>query len=174
MKTRNIKSTAGLLTFAFVFIATTAFVAPVHRFYLSLSEVRVDTKKQTLDVSCKLFTDDLEDALLKKYSKKIDLASSSKSKDAQAVVSKYINENFRINIGGKLQTLVLVGFETEADATWCYLETVPFTAKGKVSILNTLLYDYLPEQTNMINFYWDEVEKTAKLANPEKMAEFDF
>ena len=127
-----------------------------------------------MDVSCKLFTDDLEDALFKKYGKKIDLPSSSKNKEVEVLLNKYINENFKINVGGKLQTLSFVGFETEAEATWCYLETVPFVAKGKVSIYNALLYDYLPEQSNMINFYWDDVEKSEKMANPEKMITFDF
>jgi RNA recognition motif-containing protein len=165
---------AKALTVVCLFLMATAFVIPVHRFYLSLTEVRVDSKKQTLDVSCKLFTDDLENALFKKYGKKIDLASSTKNKDVQSLLHKYINENFRINVGGRLLTLTFVGFETETDATWCYLESVPFTSKGKVSILNTLLYDYLPEQSNMVNFYWDDAEKSAKLVNPEKTVDFVF
>jgi hypothetical protein len=151
-----------------------AFVNPLHRFYLSLTEVRIDTKKQTLDVSCKLFTDDLEEALRKKYGKKIDLSTSAKNKEVQALVFKYFSENFKINVGEKLQTLVFVGFETETDATWCYLETTPFIGKGRISIMNTLLYEYLPEQSNMMNVYVDEAEKSAKLINPEKLAEFDF
>ncbi|MCW3070392.1 MAG: Uncharacterized protein JWO44_282 [Bacteroidetes bacterium] len=173
MKFKISQFPAKLLTVSCLFLAVTAF-KPVHRFYLSLTEVRIDSKKQTLDVSCKLFTDDLEDALLKKYGKKVDLSTSAKNKEVQDLVNKYINENFKVNVGGKLQTLAFVGFETETDATWCYLESAPFISKGKVSIMNTLLYDYLPEQSNMINCYWDDVEKSAKLANPEKMTEFDF
>jgi hypothetical protein len=163
-----------LLTVICIFLAASSFTAPVHRFYLSLTEVRIDTKKQTLDVSCKLFTDDLEDLLVKKYGKKIDIATNTKNKEVQTLLSKYVTENFKINIGGKLMTLNFVGFEAETDATWIYLETVPFKEKGKVNILNTLLYDYLPEQSNMINFYWDDIEKSAKLVNPEKMVEFVF
>jgi hypothetical protein len=175
MKFITIHPLLKISSFIFVIILTlTAFKSPAHRFYLSLTEVRVDTKKQTLDVSCKLFTDDLEDLLLRKYGKKTDLATSSKNKDIQALLAKYINENFRINVGGKLQTLSFVGFETEGDATWCYLETNPFISKGTVNIYDTLLYDYLPEQSNLINFYWDDVEKSAKLVNPEKMAEITF
>ncbi|MCE3278271.1 MAG: hypothetical protein K0S44_462 [Bacteroidetes bacterium] len=160
--------------FLSVLFITSAFTFPVHKFYLSLTEVRADTKKQTLDVSSKLFTDDLEVALQKKYGKKVDLATSSKNKDVQALLHKYIIENFKMSVAGTAIDLTFVGFETEADATWCYLESVPFYSKGKVRIVNTLLYDYLPEQSNMINFYWDQEEKTAKLVNPEKTTEFDF
>jgi hypothetical protein len=155
-------------------MAITGFIDPAHRFYLSLTEVRIDTKKMTLDVSCKLFTDDLENALQKKYGKKIDLATSAKNKEVQALVYKYISENFKINVGGKLQNLTFVGFETETDATWCYLETVPYIGKGRISIMNSLLYEYLPEQSNMMNVYVDEVEKSAKLVNPERLAEFEY
>ncbi len=147
---------------------------PVHRYYLSLTEVHVNTQKQTLDVSCKLFTDDLENALFKKYGKKIDLSTSNKNKEVEIILNKYINENFKINVGGKLQTLSFVGFEIDGDATWCYLEINSFKEKGKINVLNSLLYEYLPEQSNMINFYWNETNKSAKLTNPDKIAEFIF
>ena len=165
---------AKALSLTCLFLALTAFDMPAHRFYLSLTEVRIDTKKQTLDVSSKLFTDDLEDALFRKYGKKVDLATSTKNKEVHALLHRYMNENFRINVGGKLQSMAFVGFETDTDATWCYLESVPFIGKGKVSIMNTLLFDYLPEQSNMLNVYMDDVEQSAKLVNPEKLAEFNF
>lgn len=167
-------SSLNFVVITVTFLMMTAFTSPLHRFYLSLTEVHVDSKKHTMDVSCKLFTDDIEDALARKYGKKTDLATSTKNKDVQALLNKYINENFKINVGGKLQTLNFVGFEIEGDATWCYLETAPFIGKGTVNIFDTLLYDYLPEQSNMINFYWDDVEKSAKLVNPEKMTEMIF
>ena len=165
---------AKVLTVFSIFCLTCAFTVAAHRFYLSLTEIHVDTKKQTLDVSCKLFTDDLQDALQKKYGKKTDLSTSVKNKEVQDLVFKYITENFKINVGGRQEKLSFVGFETETDATWCYLEVEHFTDKGKVAVLNTLLYDYLPEQSNMINFYWDDVDKSSKLSNPDKLAEFEF
>ncbi|MCW3084148.1 MAG: Uncharacterized protein JWP12_1514 [Bacteroidetes bacterium] len=165
---------AKSLTAFCIFIAVTAFTVPAHRFYLGLTEIRVSTSKKTMDVSCKLFTDDLEEVLLKKYGKKTDLATSTKDKATQALLNKYINENFKINVGGKLQVLSFVGYEVETDATWCYLETVPFNSKGTINIYNTLLYDYLPEQSNMINFYWDDQDKSAKITNPDKMVEITF
>jgi hypothetical protein len=161
------------LTVLILFVTLAGFIVP-HRFYLSLTEIHIDSKKQTMDISCKLFTDDLQDALFKKYGKKIDIASSAKNKDVEALLEKYINENFRITIGGKSEKLSFVGFETETDATWCYLEKVPFKDKGKVSIMNTLLYDYLPEQSNMVNFYWDDLDKSGKVTNPEKTIELEF
>lgn len=157
-----------------LFLMTSSFLVPAHKFYLSLTEIRVDTKKQTLDVSCKIFTDDFEDLLLKKYGKKTDLSASTKNKEVQDLIIRYITENFKISVGGKSQKLNYVGYETDTDATWIYLETVSFKEKGKVNVTNTLLYDYLPEQTNLINFYWDDAEKSARLVNPEKDAEFSF
>jgi hypothetical protein len=139
------------------FLLTSSFVLPFHRFYLSLTEIRVDTKKQTLDVSSKMFTDDIENLLLKKYGKKIDLSSSTKNKEVHSLLNNYVNENLMISIGGKKQNLGFVGFETDADATWIYLETVPFNDKGKVVVTNTLLYEHIPDQAKLINFYWNDV-----------------
>ena len=147
---------------------------PVHKYYLSLTEVQINTQKHTLDLSCKLFIDDLESVLGKIENKKIDLSLSVKSKEVEQLLFNYLNKNFKINVGGKLQKLEYVGYEIENDAIWCYLEVSHFKEKGTVSILNTLLYESFPEQSNLINITWDGVSKTAKLSNPDKLAEFVF
>jgi hypothetical protein len=151
-----------------------SFTVSVHRFYLSLSEVHCNTKKHSLNVSCKLFTEDLETALSKSSGKKIKLTATSSSKEINNLLATYLNNNFKINIGGQLLKLTYIGFEIEDDAIWCYLETTNFKGKGKVAVYDSLLYDDFPDQSNMVNFYWNEVSKSAKLSNPEKMVMFAF
>jgi hypothetical protein len=147
---------------------------PLHRYYLGLTEVHINTKEHTLDVSIKLFIDDLETELKKNSGKKTDLLSSQKNKEAEQLLYAYLEKNFRINVGGKLQKLQFVGFEVESDVVWCYLEVKDFKDKGTVAIYNALLYESFPEQSNLINVYWNDVSKSAKLSNPEKMVDFVF
>lgn len=162
-------------------LVMSSFAPAMHKYYLGLTEVHINTQKQTLDVSIKLFTDDLETELNKISNKKIDLSVSSKNKpdlpadkEVEALLFNYLNKNFEITVGGKLLKLEYVGYEIENDAVWCYLEVVKFKEKGKVSILNSLLYDSFPEQSNLINVIWDGVSKSAKLSNPDKLAEFGY
>jgi len=151
-----------------------AFVIP-HKYYFSLSEIKVDTKKKSLSVSCKLFTDDLESALFKINKKKIDLSISLNDKSVQMLLHKYIVDRFKISITNQPIKLSFVGFEIEDDVTWCYLESIVNSKSSKsVKITNTLLYDYLPEQTNLIQFQWNETRKSEKINSPNKEVTFTF
>ena len=148
-----------------------------HRYYFSLSEMKVNTDKKTLELSCKLFTDDLEDALMKLNHSKVDLARSQDNKAVQKQVQDYLHERFKIVINGMASTTELIGFETENDVTWFYLEakvTVVKTAPVKMKVMNSLLYDFLPEQTNVMHVIWNEKERTEKLVHPDKEVVFEF
>ena len=151
-----------------------SFAPTMHKYYLSLTEVAINTEKHTLDVSSKLFIDDLELELNKLSLKKTDLSAVVKNKETEALLFSYLKNNFKVNVGGKLPDLQYVGYEIEGDAVWCYMEVVNFNGNGTISILNTLLYDSFPEQSNLLNVSLDGVSKSAKLTNPEKMAEFVF
>ena len=55
-----------------------------HPFYVSVSEIRIDDQKKQLTLSCKLFTDDLQDAIYKQFKWKADLKNESPEKAEQA------------------------------------------------------------------------------------------
>ena len=155
-----------------IVILMTSFTPIIHKYYVGLTEVNIDSKKHTLDVSTKLFMDDLEAALLKSANKKVDLSTSVNNKEVQTILMNYLDANFKINVGGKLLKLKFVGYEVENDAVWCYSEVTNFKGQGTVSIFYTLLYESFPEQANLMNVNWDGVSKSAKLSNPDKLAEF--
>jgi hypothetical protein len=141
----------------------------IHRYYFSVSEIKVDSKKKTISVSCKLFTSDLEDALGQINKKKIDLGKSVNDKAVQLLLFNYLTERFKISFGNAPVKLKFVGFENEDDVTWCYMESKLETKSSKnIKVFDTLLYDFLPDETNMIQMDWDATSRTEKLVNPNK------
>ena len=151
-----------------------SFTPVMHKYYVGLMEINIDSKKHTLNVSTKLFMDDLELELGKIHNRKFDLSISTKDKEVETILASYLDKNFKINVGGKLMKLKYVGYEVENDAVWCYSEVINFKGKGTVSILNTLLYENFSEQANLMNVSWDGVSKSVKLSNPDKLAEFEY
>lgn len=169
---KNIKRVVICFGSIAMILVMSSFLSVAHKYYVGLTEVNIDSKKHTLDVSTKLFMDDLEAALLKSTNKKVDLSTSVDNKEVQTLLMNYLDANFKINVGGKLLKLKFVGYEVENDAVWCYSEVTNFKGKGTVSIFNTLLYESFPEQANLMNVNWDGVSKSVKLSNPDKLAEF--
>ena len=160
----------GLLLFLFSFNI-------FHRYYFSLTEIKANTQKKSFEVSCKLFTDDIEEALLKLNHSKVDLGSSEKNKAVQLQIENYLHERFKIVINGNPVSPHLIGFEVENDVTWFYMEsTITSNSKNpvKIKITNSLLYDFIPDQTNITHITWNEKEQTEKLVNPDKEVEFVF
>ena len=50
-----------------------------HPFYISVTEVAHNAKEKSLEVSCKIFADDMEAALSQQYKMQVDLASEKQA-----------------------------------------------------------------------------------------------
>jgi hypothetical protein len=143
-----------------------------HPYYISVTEIRFNTAKQNVNTSCRMFTDDLQQALFKLYNKRINLQQNDTA--ALPLLQRYISERLQINIDGHLIKFKVIGYEIEEEATWCYLEHSHYYKPGKITVNNKLLFDFLPEQTNFIHCYNDEDRKSTKLVNPNSLAVIEF
>ena len=132
------------------FILIVLMSSAPHRYYVSLTEIRIDTTKKTFNASCKLFTDDLEDALLKINKKKVDIASQTNNKEVLELLNKYMIEHFKIFMDNKIVNYKFIGCDIEDNSTWCYLEMENYSSANEITIMNSFLYDFLPEQSNVI------------------------
>lgn len=127
-----------------------------------------------MDISCKVFTNDLENALKQLYKESIDLKNTKDEKKAEELLKKYFSSHFSVQTGGEIQQPAYVGYEIEEEAIWIYFEVNDYTAKGKIEITNTLLYDFLPAQNNLIHCIYNGTRKSTRLVNPDQKAEFSF
>ena len=170
MQIHHLFSSFRLTALLFLMFVLGSSSKTAHPFYISVTEIRSDAKAQTLNVSCRMFTDDLQEALYKLYQYKGNLEQP----DAQynALLEKYIAGRLQVRIGEKTVRFRFVGYETEEEATWCYLEATAFPGDGPAEVHDRLLYDFLPEQTNLVHFYRDGKRSSFKLVNPEERAVF--
>ena len=51
-----------------------ASVEALHPFYISITEINHNAKDKTLEISCKMFAEDLEETLDKNYKTEVDLS----------------------------------------------------------------------------------------------------
>lgn len=121
-----------------------------------------------------MFTEDLESAVKSIYSTKTNLQKELEAHEVLDIIYKYISARFEITVGTEKQTYALVGCENIEESTWCYLEGNLSNTTKQVRVINSLLFDFLEEQTNMVHVYWDEERQSSKLNNPTKLAEFSF
>ncbi len=146
--------------------------AAAHPFYVSVTEIRLDTQKRTLTASCRMFTDDLENALTQIFKRPFDLLKQENDPEVNALLNRYIQDRFSVGLDGLLLNLSFLGFEHEDEATWCYLEAGVNKPGRSMTVTNTLLYDFLPMQEHIIHVYINGVRQSARLVNPSRAAAF--
>lgn len=149
----------------------TLFVLP-HPFYLSVTECKYNTKNKSIEVSCKMFTNDLEDALKKKSGKTVDLINPKNKEETGKILFEYIEKRLKITVNQKLQKLNYIGFEKEDDVIWTYMEIKNVEKPKTVKIENTLLFDFLKEQINIVHLEVGSYKESSKVTNPDYKLEF--
>lgn len=139
-----------------------------HPFYVSVTEIVHNKTTGTVQVSVRIFFDDLEKALEKKYKKNVNILKPANRKEVDDLMTAYIKEHLKISVNGKELDLKYQGYEIEEDAAWCYFETSKVKMVKQLDIANDILFEQHSAQSNMIHVIVDGKRKSTKLDNPKK------
>lgn len=155
--------------------APVAAISPAHPLYISVTEINYNAEDKNLEISCKIFTDDFENALTAIHNSKIDLTAPKDKAVADKWVQDYIKNNLQLKLDGKAVTLEFVGYEKETDAVWSYFQVSNTTKAPKtVDIHNSLLYDAYEKQINLMHLSVGGTRKSTRLNYPDKEAKVQF
>ena len=168
----------SILLLVFCVLVLTGFTKvpdPLHPIFVSVTEMNQNPTDKTIEISCKIFTDDFETVLGKATGSKIDLSNPKDTALTSKQISNYIGKHLVITIDGKPAKLNLIGFERELDAVWSYFEiSQVLTPPRNISVMNNLLYDNFKEQINLMHVTVGGKRKSTKLDNPDSNAAFAF
>lgn len=117
-----------------------------HKFYASLAEINYNEETRSLEVSLRIFADDLERTLTKRERRAIYL---DRTPGVAKLVTAYLQERFEVRgRDGKIKQVKWVGMESKIDSTWLYFE-IPIT-KGLdgARLRNRILLEMYAEQVN--------------------------
>ncbi len=164
-----------LLRCMFLFVLAGALCSvAVHEYYVAVFQVEHSPAKKRLQITARVFIDDLDAELSKKYNKKFYLCTPKEIKEADDYLKQYFAANFKVKVNGSVKPLKFLGRETEDNTLICYLTA---EAKGKITSLdikNTFLFETHPEQQNIINTKINSNKKSLLLTNdtPEGRLQF--
>jgi hypothetical protein len=131
----------------------------MHKFYVSLTEVRYNIKTERFEISMRIFPDDLDQVLLARNGIHSQLASKMEHEEADSLLRVYLLKSFAIHADGEEISISYLGKEPESDAIWCYLESSPVKSPQSLSIRNEVLTEIFPEQVNIVQVYIDKWNK---------------
>ena len=130
-----------------LFVLSSAFT--FHKFYVGVFQIDYFKEKKAVQITTRLFIDDLEKALHKKHNRHFYITTKDEVADANTYIAKYLEEKLKIKINNKIQTIQFLTKEQEENIVICYLK-INFKDNIKdLDITNNVLSDIFSEQQNL-------------------------
>lgn len=161
-----------ILHLKLVFVSLIALVG--HPFYVSITEINHNADAKRIEVSSRIFYDDLEEVLRAEGFVKPDLINPKDRQAIDSALNAYFQRNLSLKADNKPVTLAFLGYEIEEDVAWCHLEAPKIARVKTLSLENKLLFGQFPKQSNIVHTTINGKRKSVKLDNPKSGAEFSF
>ena len=143
MKNKLIYCLIGILFFS---LSSFAF----HKFYMGVFQVNYAAEKKMIQITSRIFVDDLNKGIEKKYNKKSFVGTDKETPEDVELLKKYLSENFTIKINGQSKPITFLSKEVEEnDVLVCYSRIKDVEKLKTIEISNSILVDWNAEQQNI-------------------------
>lgn len=131
-----------------LFVSLSAFT--FHKFYMGIFQVNYAAEKKMVQITSRIFIDDLNNGLEKKFHKKTYVGTDKETQADIDLLKKYLADNFSIKINGQSKPITFLSKEVEAgDVLVCYSRIKDIDKFKTIEISNSILVDWNSEQQNI-------------------------
>lgn len=129
----------------------------MHDIHISNTIVNYDSESRTIQVSTRMFLDDLELDLISEGYKDLKLCTPYEADNGDQAVAEYILNNLYIISEKDTIALNYLGKEISDDymAAWCYLESEEMNMPHSLQFEIHYMLDIYDDQKNMVAFKKD-------------------
>jgi hypothetical protein len=137
----------------------------VHKYYMAIYQVDFVPQKKRIQVTSRIFVDDLNSALEKKFRVKSNIGFSQETPQEEANLKKYLAENFIIKVNGVAKPMTYLSKELEANVMICYFRIPEISKINSLEIENSLLMEWNSDQQNIIQANLNSEKQTVMLTS---------
>ena len=145
-----------------------------HPFYISVCQVDHNPDTGALEMSFRIFMDDLELALETMGTDRLRLGTEREAEKADLYISRYLARHVEIEINGHRAGAAFLGKEVDSDAIWCYVEVENVSVIETMTITNTLLLETFEDQVNLVHVNANGQKKSLVFTRQEIRQKLDF
>jgi hypothetical protein len=118
---------------------------------MSIYQVNYASEKKMLQITSRIFVDDLNKALEKKYHRESFLGSEKETVDDVNNLKKYLADTFVIKVNGQSKIINYLSKEMDGDVIVCYFNCKEISKLHTIEIFSSVLIDWIPEQQNLVH-----------------------
>lgn len=141
-----------------ILVPTLAFTT--HKYYVSSTKIEYKKEARSLQITMRIFIDDLQETINTTYSKNLELALPNEPEEIDSLINNYVSKKFEIRINDEQKKYSYIGKEYNQDEIYIYLEIENVEFIKAIEIKNSMLMELFPEQQNIIKLYINDTKKT--------------
>ncbi len=134
-----------LLSLFLVFFSFT-----MHKFYVSIYQINYNKKENRIEITSRIFIDDLDAVLEKNYKKKIEIGTSKETPSDIDLFQKYITQHFILKINGQKKSYSYISKEIDGHELVCYFKINKIEKIKTLEVENSALFELNQEQQNIM------------------------
>lgn len=125
-----------------------------HKFYISVTNIAYSEKDDALQITTRIFLEDINVVLKQRYGIESNLGNDQESQQDKDYLEKYLRTKFLVEIDAKQVTYDFIGKKYDTDMLICYLEVpkINLPKIKSIAIQNKVLTDIYDEQQNVVHF----------------------
>lgn len=137
-----------------------------HKFYVSVTNVSYSEKDDAIQITSRIFIDDLDKVLKERYDVNLQMATEKELPEVDVYVEKYLKSKFLIFLDNEQTQFTFIGKKYDNDIIVCYFEVpkVNFNTLKNIAIINEVLTDVFEEQQNVVHFKLNNTKKSYVLS----------
>lgn len=138
----------------------------VHPLHVSITEIEMDEKDRALEITMRVFIDDVELTLRKKLNQpELDVTNIKTGLTLDQLMTGYLTDHFKISLDGKPQKIKYLGHEVEDEAFIFYSEVSAVKKWKTIQIQNNIIMEMHEDQSNLIHAKVRGNTKSLRLTN---------
>ena len=146
----------------------------VHPFYISVCQVDHNPETGALEMSFRIFMDDLELALEAMGTDRLHLGTERETEKADLYIGRYLTRHVVVEINGRRVSVAFLGKEVDPDAIWCYMEVENVPVLESLTMTNSLLLETFEEQVNLVHVHANGQKKSLVFDRQQVTQTLDF
>lgn len=158
-----------------ILIFLSAVLSVLHPIHISISEVDHNPQVKALEVTMRIFLDDLELSIRnKKNEPELDLLNPGQNRTTDQLVSEYLTEMVKIKVDKKQLPIHYLGSELDGPALICYVEVKNVKKFTTIEFTNRVIHETHSDQSNIVNVNRDDKVKSLRLTNENPTGSVSF
>jgi hypothetical protein len=136
----------------------------LHPIHVSITEVEHNEKSKALQMTVRIFIDDLETSVRNKIKEPdLDLLEPGGGRATDQLVKQYLADNFFLKVDKKQAKQNYLGHEIEGPAMICYIEVENVKKFTTLEFTNRVIHETHSDQSNLINVNYQDKVKSLRL-----------